>query len=290
MFSMTGFGQGESDADGIILAAELGSVNRKQLEIRVNLPPELSHFEVAARKRIAEAVSRGAVSLRLTVSGPGRGGEFSVNRELLELLASEAMALQARFNLPQQLDPAALFSVPGVLQSRLADAERETLERAAGAALDAALGNFLAMREREGAALAADLAARLQELKNLRAELGSRTDGLADAVRRKLLARLEAENLPVDPHDERFQREALFYADRADVTEELTRLDSHFQQFDGFLDRAEPVGRSLDFLIQEMFREITTFGNKAAAPEITPAVIRFKSELEKIREQVQNIE
>ena len=110
------------------------------------------------------------------------------------------------------------------------------------------------------------------------------------ALKQKLIEKITAENLPVDTNDERLLKEVLLYADKADITEEITRLESHFRQFDGFLAASEPVGRSLDFLLQEMFREITTLGNKAGSSDITPIVVAFKSELEKIREQVQNIE
>ena len=113
----------------------------------------------------------------------------------------------------------------------------------------------------------------------------------ADAAKAKILARLADEKLPVDLNDERFLREVLFYADRADVTEEITRLKSHFEQFEHFLTgAAESAGRSMDFLIQEMFREITTLGNKAGSSGVSPHVVAFKAELEKLREQVQNVE
>ena len=111
-----------------------------------------------------------------------------------------------------------------------------------------------------------------------------------DRVKAKLLERLAKENLPVEVTDEQLLKEVLYYTDRADVTEEITRLRSHFSQFETFLNTETPVGRQMDFLMQEMFREITTLGNKAGSSEVSPKVIAFKSELEKIREQVQNVE
>ena len=109
-------------------------------------------------------------------------------------------------------------------------------------------------------------------------------------TKRRLLEKLSAENLPVAADDDRLLKEVLFYADKSDVTEEITRLHSHFAQFRGFLENPGPVGRSLDFLMQELFREITTLGNKAGIPGVSPLVVAFKSELEKLREQVQNVE
>ena len=147
------------------------------------------------------------------------------------------------------------------------------------------------MRETEGAALRNELAGRLAGLRELLAAIEPDTAGLAEAAKTKLLAKLEAEKLPVDTNDERLLKEVLFYADKSDVTEEIARLKSHFEQFDRFLAASdEPAGRSMDFLIQEMFREITTLGNKAGTSAVSHRVVAFKAELEKMREQVQNVE
>ena len=147
------------------------------------------------------------------------------------------------------------------------------------------------MRNAEGEALRQDLAGRMDFLRNKLNAIRPFAAGITERIKQRLLEKLEAENLAADPHDERLLRELLFYADRADVTEEITRLESHFGQFASFLNNDhEPVGRSLDFLVQEMFREITTLGNKAGSSDISPLVVAFKAELEKIREQVQNVE
>ena len=152
------------------------------------------------------------------------------------------------------------------------------------------LTRFNAMREREGANLHQDLTMRLAALEEIVEELKERTKELPAAQRVKLMEKLEQAGLPVDLNDERLLKELLFYADKCDVTEELTRLSSHFVQFKGFLGGRENCGRSLDFLIQEIFREINTLGNKSGSCNVSPLVVKFKSELEKIREQVQNIE
>ena len=136
-----------------------------------------------------------------------------------------------------------------------------------------------------------ELGGRLNGLRDLLAIIEPQTADLADAAKAKILARLADEKLPVDLNDERFLREVLYYADRSDVTEEVTRLKSHFGQFDRFLSETpESAGRSMDFLLQEMFREITTLGNKAGSSGVSPHVVAFKTELEKLREQVQNVE
>ena len=293
MRSMTGFGKGEAMApDGTIFTAELSSVNRKQLEIRINLPAEFSELDAAARRILGSGVSRGAVSLKLTRShGTGNRGMVRINQELLQQLAESCVELRTRFGLSAEFDPAALFSVPGVLENQAPDLEQPGLVAAFEQAVRAALNAFLAMRDAEGEALRQDLAGRLDFLRNKLSAIRPFTTAISERIKHRLLEKLEAENLVADPNDERLLRELLFYADRADVTEEITRLESHFGQFSSFLNNgAEPVGRSLDFLVQEMFREITTLGNKAGSSDISPLVVAFKSELEKIREQVQNVE
>ena len=288
MRSMTGFGKGEAvSPQGVVLTVEVSSVNRKQFEPRFSLPAEYAAREIDLRKRLGEVISRGAVSLRVVRSGAA--GAASVNTALLEELARLCVDLRKRFGLAPEFDAAALLSAPGVMNG--ASASDEDDGELLTTALEKALEKFLAMRTAEGAALAADLRMRLDKLEGVLDEIEPRTAGIGAALRARLLERIKAENLPADPTDERFLKEVLFYADRADVTEEITRLRSHFAQFRGFLAEPEkPVGRGMDFLVQEMFREITTLGNKAGTPEVSPLVVAFKTELEKIREQVQNVE
>lgn len=293
MLSMTGFGQNEvAAANGAVFVAEISSVNRKQLEMRIALPPELSGFEPEVRRIVGARVSRGAVGVRIGFADKSAAASVTVNRPLLELLAAEALALRKKFNLTPEFNAAELLALPGVLNhANLPADDLMELAVTAAAALEGALDKFIEMRRREGAAIGAELADRLKTLKAKHAEIGGHTAQINRQLKQKMLARLAEENLPVAPDDERLLRELLFYADRADVSEELSRLSSHFDQFSRFLgEPVEPVGRSLDFLLQEMFREITTLGNKAAGVEISPLVVAFKSELEKIREQVQNIE
>ncbi|MGE4563798.1 MAG: YicC/YloC family endoribonuclease [Victivallaceae bacterium] len=293
MRSMTGFGKSEFPApDGSVFAVELSSVNRKQLELRINLPNECAALEPLARRELGAAISRGAVSVRVTRSAADNtANTLAVNDRLLESFAAKCVELRRKFNLTPDFDAAALLALPGVLSSSGFDAEEPEIAAAFARALADAIAAFGAMREAEGEALKLDLAARLEALRRTVDLIRPAAASITASIRQRLLDRLAAENLGADPSDERFQRELLFYADRSDVSEELTRLDSHFAQFTGFLGKdGEPVGRSLDFLVQEMFREITTLGNKAGSSAISPHIIFFKAELEKIREQIQNVE
>lgn len=291
--SMTGFGKGgaQSNTPQCTVTAEITSVNRKQLEIRWNLPREFAAWEVDLRSVVGKKLSRGAVNARVTVEFHGsEAANAVINQALLEKLIETADHANAKYELNNSIDIAGLMQVPGVVEPVAPDSESEELKAAAIQAVNAALDNLIAMRVKEGAELEKDLRGRLELLKQFLAKIKPLAAGVPAALKQKLMEKITAENLPVDPNDERLLKEVLLYADKSDITEEITRLESHFRQFDGFLAANEPVGRSLDFLLQEMFREITTLGNKAGSSEITPIVVAFKSELEKIREQVQNIE
>ncbi len=292
LLSMTGFGKGESSfGNGGILAVQISSVNRKQFELRCSLPSELAFAEVNARKTISSAVSRGAVQLRCSYSVlPEKSGKCSLNRALLDELIRECRAARVRGNLSGDVAVEELMAIPGVLTVSASENDSEELAAAFENALDAALENYNAMRCQEGEALAQDLLQRLEKLENIHSELAEMSAAYPESAKKRLLERIEAEKLPVSAEDPALLKELLFYVDRGDVTEELTRLSSHFQQFRKFLDASAAVGRSLDFLAQEIFREITTFGNKSAVPETAPLVVDFKSEMEKIREQIQNVE
>ena len=291
--SMTGFGKGEAHCDNPAcnVTAEITSVNRKQLEIRWNLPREFAAWEIDLRNVANKKLSRGAVSARVTMEFHGSGAANAViNQALLEKLIETADHVNAKYELNNSIDIAGLMRVPGVVEPAVPDSESEELKTAAVQAVNTALDNLIAMRNKEGAELEKDLRGRIDLLKQFLEKIKPLAAGVPTALKQKLIEKITAENLPVDTNDERLLKEVLLYADKADITEEITRLESHFRQFDGFLAASEPVGRSLDFLLQEMFREITTLGNKAGSSDITPIVVAFKSELEKIREQVQNIE
>lgn len=291
--SMTGFGKGEAHSAGpqCTVTAEITSVNRKQLEIRWNLPREFAAWEIDLRAAANKKLSRGAVSARVTMEFHGaETANAVINQALLEKLIETADYANAKYELNNSIDIAGLMRIPGVVEPAMPDTESEELKAAAIQAVNIAIDNLIAMRAKEGAELEKDLRSRLELLKQFLEKIKPLAAGVPAALKQKLMDKITAENLPVDPNDERLLKEVLLYADKADITEEITRLESHFRQFDGFLAASEPVGRSLDFLLQEMFREITTLGNKAGSTEITPIVVAFKSELEKIREQVQNIE
>ena len=289
---MTGFGRGEAVfGDDCRLTAEVSSVNRKQLEIRLIAPAELACNEPVVRKIVGQYFNRGAVQLRLSVHCDGKdGGSFAIDEAMLDELVDGALDARRRAGLSEAVALETLMTIPGVVLSRETDMEDPEFADALEKAVTDACRACRRMRETEGASLQQDLRRRGELLRDILARLEPECARLPEIAKKRLMGKLADAALPVKPDDEMLIRELLFYADKSDVAEEITRLKSHFSQLDGFLAAEQPAGRSLDFLAQEFFREITTLGNKAASPAVSPLVVAFKSELEKMREQIQNVE
>ncbi|MCQ2379007.1 MAG: YicC family protein [Victivallaceae bacterium] len=292
MLSMTGFGKaGKLFGARGVLTLEISSVNRKQFELRCNLPPEFSGLEIEIRKRVATEISRGAIQLRGSWKRADAAfADTRINDGLLRRLTESCREVRRACGLDESVAVEALTAVPGVVVQSAPDPDDPALVGFFFSVLDEALAGYRKMREAEGDALKRDLETRLELLEDTLAKIEPLVAGLPEAARARLLGKLKAEKIPVPASDEQLLKEVLFYADRADVTEEITRLKSHFGQFRGFLSSGRASGRSMDFLVQESFREITTLGNKAGAAEVSPLLVLFKSELEKLREQIQNVE
>ena len=292
MRSMTGYGRGDQAGDGYRVEVEMKAVNRKQAEIQLSLPRELDSLDGAVRDFLAGAITRGRVEVRVSLTTPTGLGLARINPDVVRSYAGELQLLGATVGggvAPVSWD--ALLRLPGVLEVNAVAPEAERCRPLLDAALRAALAQLDQMRRREGDALAVDLT---QRIRMMQAEL-ARIAELAPAVliryRATLLQRIEAAGLPgVKADDERILKEIVLFADRCDVAEELARLGSHFAQFSDCVQAKDAVGRKLDFLAQEMNREINTIGSKANDAGIAIAVVNLKTELERFREQAQNVE
>lgn len=294
MKSMTGFGRGEAFTPdgGILFRTEISSVNRKQFELKTALPKEMLPAEIELRRLISAKISRGSLSLRVEVIFQQEGDSvLAINRSMVMSLLKQLRSIGQDAGLQCEPKLENLLQIPGILEQKSLDFSdgsiMETLKKSCAAALD----NLIAMRTSEGENLRLEFEKRLALL----ISLVDRIEPLAAAVpavqQEKLLRRLAENGLTPDPHDDRVLRELVVFTDRSDVTEEITRLRSHFRHFREFLDNTEEsLGRNMDFLMQEIFREVNTLGNKAPTPEISPLIVQLKTEVEKIREQVQNIE
>jgi len=290
---MTGYGRGECSRNGFKVAVELSSVNRKQGEISVVLPRELEVLEAQIRDVLNRAISRGRVTARISLhAADGRASDrVRLNVPLARAYARELGRLSRDLKISGPITLDLLARAPGVFETGEEMAEAEDFWPAVETALQKALATLLKMREREGSHLARDLAARITTMRKSTALVQKQAPLVQKRYREQLLQRVQNAGLEAPaPDDERLLKEIVYFADRSDISEELTRLQSHFQQFDDCLNSSEPVGRTLDFLAQEMNREINTVGSKANDSLISRAVVTLKTELEKFREQAQNVE
>ncbi len=290
---MTGYGRGDGAQDGFKITVELSSVNRKQAEVSVTLPRELEMLETRVRDTINRHVARGRVNARITLHAAG--GKLSVRKHINAALAREYAAEFARLakqlKLSGEVTLDQVLRAPGVFQTDEELAGTEDLWPAMEKALNQALGALVKMRVREGAHLSKDLAARIGVMRAAVGNIQKQAPATARNYRQNLLARIQGAGLAsVTEEDDRLLKEVVLFADRSDISEELTRLQSHFQQFEDCRTSPEPVGRTLDFLAQEMNREINTIGSKANDAVISREVVTLKAELEKFREQAQNVE
>lgn len=291
MHSMTGFGRGAAATDAWHATVEVNSINRKQAEVVVQAPRELSELEGRIRKLVLGTVSRGRVQVAINLER-GEGAPAAIRVDAALARAFHAAFVELGQSVGQSVVPTAsdYLRQPGIVTLGNGDIAAEEAWPAIEPALQAALTGLAAMRATEGEHLKTDFLARLDTLAGFTGQIAA--DAPARPVRqRELLARrLREAGLELDPADERVARELALFADRCDVSEELTRLDSHFAKFRQYLDASEAPGRALDFLCQEMFREFNTIGAKANDAGIAQTIVEAKTELEKIREQVQNLE
>lgn len=293
LMSMTGRGVGAAAGRLGRVEVELSSVNRKQLDVDIGLPRCLASFAARVQARVQGRLARGRVTGEIRVAwaeaAPAAGVRVDLGAARATVGALRAAA--RKLALPDDLKASALFALPGLVTVEHGGREVAALWPEVEKALDAALRKLQAMRRREGAALGRDLRARLATLRRLADEIGARAPGVAETYRANLQQRLAAALPGTDlAGDERLLKEVALFADKADLTEERVRLASHLDQAGRLLRAGGVVGRTLDFLAQELGREINTIGSKANDGEIARRVVAFKAGLEQFREQVQNIE
>jgi uncharacterized protein (TIGR00255 family) len=289
---MTGYGRGEAAREGFKFTVELNSINRKLSDISINLARELVELEPRIRDEINAHLSRGRVTVVVAFHRSGAKAEEQVGLDvaLAKAYYRAIQKLQRGMKLNDSITLDAILRAPGVIKPAEAGLDAERVWPTVEAALRKAITGLVRMREKEGKFLANDLAQRLGILEEGLELVRKSAPGIVSRYREQLHKRVKDAGLDVPLDDERLVKEVVFFADRCDISEEITRLSSHLNQFRDCLKSTEPVGRTLDFLAQEMGREINTIGSKANAAEISQQVVRMKAELEKIREQIQNIE
>jgi uncharacterized protein (TIGR00255 family) len=283
--SMTAFASGERSTEWGTLGCELRAVNHRFLEVGVRLPDELRASEPALRERIAARVSRGKLDLAMRLRTATDGNALQVDDAVVERLGDLARRMDGRFP-GMRVDFAQLLQLPGVLQSHAVDPE--ALQAAALSLLDRVLDDFLAAREREGAKLAMAITERADAIAKIAGEVRALVPMIRAGQRQKLEARMAELGSALDPG--RLEQELVIWLQKLDVDEELDRLDSHLGELRRVLAQREPVGRRLDFLLQEFNREANTLGSKSVDVRSTNAAVELKVLIDQVREQVQNIE
>jgi len=288
---MTGFGTGRARAGEEELSVEVRAVNHKHLEVKVRLPRELTALEPAVLKAVRARCVRGAVDVAVRRSASTASGAVPTVDQAMARAWREALRAVARaVELADVPTAAQIANQPGVVRMEEPVTDLAVAEGALDRALAEALDALVAMREREGRALEADLSTRLARVATLAAEVAELAPRTVEGYRARLHERV-AELLKGAPVDEaRLVQEVALFAERTDVAEEATRLQAHLAAFRGFLGASEPAGRRMDFLVQEMHREVNTTGSKSQSTEISIRIVELKAELERIREQVQNVE
>ena len=293
MESMTGQGRGAASDKGWRCVVECSSVNRKGIEIAVALPKPLSALEPRVREEVQRAVRRGRVNVAVTVEGsPADSSRRGfVDQEAAKRALRDLRALQQDLSLAGEISLDLVLRTPGVLRTPADETpDPDSVWPLVQEAIRQALAKMGAMRRREGAHLVADLLKRVKLLESAVKAIRERVPAVLRQRRDHLRARLEELGAPVSVNDPALIRELALAAERSDITEELTRLESHFAQCRDALAGTESAGRTLDYLAQEMFREFNTLGNKAGDAAVSRRVVQSKAELDRIREQTANLE
>ncbi|MBT8043769.1 MAG: YicC family protein [Verrucomicrobiae bacterium] len=291
MHSMTGFGRAEHATSKLAARVEASSVNRKQGEVVVQLPRAYAELESDIRKTALNKLSRGRVTISVELEQPdGATSAIRINTARARALEAAFTELSDAIDRPVQASSADFLRTPEILHF---DEEPVDAKDALGAimpAVEQALAQMIAMRASEGKHLHDDIEQRVTGLEKLADQIVIHAPSVLDRYRENLHRRLVESGLEIDLKDERVLKEIGVFADRCDITEEITRLRSHFDKFREYLAQEQPIGRPLDFLCQELNREFNTIGSKANDASLAQMIVTAKTELEKIREQVQNIE
>ena len=293
MYSMTGFGRGEHATSALIARVELTSINRKQAEVLVQIPRNYSELEGEIRKLALEKISRGRLNINIQLEPASDApSELKIDTEKVLALQAEIQRLNGLpdTGLELKLTSADILRLPDVLSTADNTVDIETAKAAIFPAIIAGLESLLQMRASEGSHLEKDTLERLSILEAEVEFIESHAPDVLKKYRESLHKHLAESGLEIDLTDERILKEIGLFAEKCDISEEITRLNSHFQKFREYLATGQPIGRSLDFLCQELNREFNTIGSKANDAQLAQHVINAKTELEKIREQIQNVE
>ena len=291
MYSMTGYGRGTASVDGRELTIELKSVNNRFLDIGMKLPRQLSFLEDTLRKLLNDGLSRGHVDVFVNYRNLRSDAKtVRVDEALLKAYLTSARESAKALDLVDDLTLSRALTLPDVTTILPADEDQQALLELGRSVMTEAITNLKDMRRKEGERLKLDLSARMDTMTGYAQSIERRAPAVVEEYRAKLTARIEELLGETEVDRARLATEVAIFADRAAIDEEIVRLNTHLLHFRELLEADEPVGRKMDFLVQEMNRECNTIGSKANDAELTSIVLLCKAEIEKLREQIQNIE
>lgn len=290
MFSMTGYGRGESEQNGRTLVVELKSVNHRFLDLSIKLPRALLFAEDAMKKLISSRVSRGHIDVFTTYSAPKDQGVLTLNKSVAENYLEMSKELSASFGLKNDLTASSLLRVQGVVEEGVPTVSEEEILSLVREATDRALDSLLKMRDTEGKAITADILSKLAEVERLTGVIETRAPLVSAEYKTRLEENVREALSGADYDETRLLTEVALFTDKCAIDEELARLHAHIDHYRKILSTEPTAGRKLDFLTQELNREANTIGSKANDAQIAENVVLLKCEIEKIREQIQNLE
>ncbi len=291
MHSMTGFGRAEYSTPHYQAMVEISSVNRKNAEIVLQMPKPLLSLEAGLKKSISTQFQRGRLQVSLTLTQLNKEeADTLIDEKALDSLISISKKVEEKTGTPQPILLSDIINMGNIISLDKVQLDPELAIEAIAPAISLAMEEMLKMRKLEGEHMQSDILEKISFLEKQVEQIKSHAPQVITHYRQALLQRLAEANTPIDLDDERILKEISIFTERCDISEEVTRLASHFLKFREYLDNSDAVGRSLDFLCQEMNREFNTIGSKANDSTLAHLIVTCKNELEKAREQIQNIE
>ncbi len=290
MHSMTGYGRGQAMSQNTKVIAEIQSVNKRQTEVLVNLPAMLAPLESDLRAKVDRTLHRGRIIVTISVSGPAAQHHPVIDSELANLYLAQFKHLQKELALPGDITIETILRAPGVISASEQVVLDASTRSAVNHAVELALEQLIQMRAKEGGALHKELLRRISAISRALSKIRKLQPRVAKRYRALLLERVQKIGLELTVDDDRLTKDVTFFAERSDFSEEVSRLESHLDQFLETTNKQQAIGRTLEFISQEIGRELNTLSAKANDAEISRLVVECKAELEKIREQVQNVE
>lgn len=289
--SMTGYGSGTIEYDGVEIVVELRSVNRSSLEISSKFPQDYQFLELIVRKIIQKKLHRGQINVSINEGKRNNGGVFKIDPKMFGEVYAQLAQIREKFGMNCDISFGDILRIEGVVVREASKENQNALINAVKKALETALDNLIAVRVEEGRSLYKDILSRIEVIDKILGGINKSVPEVLEKYKKNLESKMKnllPEDIKVDKT--RFYTELAIYSEKVDITEELVRLKSHIKLFNGALNKNDSVGKKLDFILQEMNREANTIASKASDFNLTKEVIDIKNEIEKIREQVQNVE